>query len=146
MEVEGLTREQGQTEVASREGGTEVVVHVIDHAGHTLANFALLIDPIRKVARQLGYAIALHGSLAKDIDLIAVPWTDEAVEADVLVVAIVHLVKAFTGETWGHVDKGCPRDKPHGRRSWSIHFWGSFIDLSVTPRSAQPRVNSSEDE
>lgn len=33
---------------------------------------------IWEVARGCGYAIGLHGSMKRDVDLIAVPWTDEA--------------------------------------------------------------------
>ncbi len=37
-----------------------------------------VIDRIRVIARNLGWAIGVHGSLARDIDLIGVPWTNEA--------------------------------------------------------------------
>jgi hypothetical protein len=29
-----------------------------------------------------------------------------------------------------------PRPKPHGRMCWTIHFNGTYIDLSVMPRLA----------
>jgi len=32
--------------------------------------------------RDCGYAIAPHGSLARDLDVIAVPWTEDAVSAE----------------------------------------------------------------
>lgn len=136
-----LSFEQSQVRVKDRFGHEPVVGHVIDTASDALANFAILIDPIRSMAKQLGYAITVHGSLRRDIDLVAVPWVEEAVEADILVKALVHLVKAFTGEAWGHVDADCPSEKPHGRQAWSIHFWGAYIDLSVMPRIVKEGVD-----
>jgi hypothetical protein len=86
----------------------------------------------RNVARQLGYAIGVHGTQSRDLDLIAAPWTDEAVPARELVESIAH---ALPGNT--HV-KG--EKKPHGRLGFTIiprQLWGIdawYIDLSVMPR------------
>lgn len=129
-----LSGAQGQVRVEGRHGNTEVVAHVVERAVDCVDGFALMIDPIRKVARQLGYAIAVHGSLARDIDLIACPWTEEAVDAETLAHAVFRIVQAFNKEVFVSVDKDCPRSKPHGRLAWSLHFWGSYIDLSVMPR------------
>lgn len=43
------------------------------------ATYAALMPDIVQAGRDCGYAIAPHGSLARDFDLIAVPWIDEAV-------------------------------------------------------------------
>lgn len=86
------------------------------------------IDAIRDTAAKLGYAIGEHGSLARDIDLIAVPWTEQAAPATELVEAIVKAIKGYRP-----VQK--PSRKPHGRRAWSIHLGGGpYVDLSVVPR------------
>lgn len=37
-----------------------------------------LLHKMRKLARNHGWTVAIHGSLRRDIDLIAVPWVDEA--------------------------------------------------------------------
>jgi hypothetical protein len=123
-----------QTEVLSKHGQRKVAGHVIDTAAACMKAYAALIDPIRKVARQFGYAVALHGSLARDIDLVAIPWTEEAVPPELLVEAVAELVKGYEGGSFGSIDADCPRDKPHGRRAWSIHGWAFYIDLSVMPR------------
>lgn len=135
-----LSEAQGQVRVIGRHGNTEVVAHVVDRTVDCIDAFALMIDPIRKVARQLGYAIAVHGSLARDIDLVACPWTDEAVDAATLAHAVFRIVQAFNKEVFVSVDKDCPRSKPHGRLAWSLHFWGSYIDLSIMPRIEPPAV------
>ena len=85
---------------------------------------------LRRIAREQGYALALHGSLARDFDLVAIPWTDEATDADALVRAICEqtdLTDTGRGAT----------DKPHGRRCFTLkgvtgmpHGW---VDLSVMP-------------
>lgn len=36
-----------------------------------------LIGPIRAIAKEHGYAVGVHGSLARDIDLILVPWIEK---------------------------------------------------------------------
>lgn len=109
-----------------------------------------LIAPLRERARELGYAIGVHGSLKRDIDLIACPWTDEAVDAKTLaealrVVAAEHNGGiAFMGpyeadDEWFR--NGCqPYGKPHGRMCWSFHLGGGpYLDLSVMPRLPESR-------
>lgn len=31
-----------------------------------------------------------------------------------------------------------PVTKPHGRRAWEIHVWGSYFDFGVMPRLVAP--------
>ena len=127
-----LTEEQRQIEAP---GAPEVVGYVASRAASCLKTYVGLIDPMRKVARHLGYALAVHGSLARDIDLIAVPWIDDAVEPAALVGALIEVIKGFDKNGFAFVDKDCPRLKPHGRLAWSIHFTGGgYFDLGVMPR------------
>jgi hypothetical protein len=82
---------------------------------------------IRATARGYWYTIAVHGSLSRDIDLIAVPWVQipgatpaELVAACVEALGVPCLVDG-------------PEEKFHRRQAWSIrvpkHNW--YIDLSV---------------
>jgi hypothetical protein len=91
------------------------------------------IDAIRDAARECGYAIGVHGSLARDIDLIAAPWTEDAVSpAD-----LAEIVRATVAKVggMGFVSRNDPAEKPHGRLCWSIHLRdGPYLDLSVMPR------------
>lgn len=81
-------------------------------------------------ARKLGYALALHGSLQRDLDLIAIPWTQEAVEPLELVKALCEEFDIAPNHDWEK-----PEVKPHGRLGWSIPlWWGAYIDLGVMPR------------
>lgn len=84
---------------------------------------------IWKIARECGYAVGLHGSMKRDCDLIAVPWTDEAVLAFDL---IYRLCEALHAQVLGPV-----AGKPHGRLGWILQVDGyvKVIDISVVPRS-----------
>ena len=104
--------------------------------------YAWMVQHLAAVARKFGYAIGLHGSMARDLDLIAVPWTESAAPAETLVEAIRDAVGGFIrndpptqGNKWDLTTRS-PSDKPHGRRAWSIYFSGHrfYIDLSVMPR------------
>ncbi|HVI60086.1 MAG TPA: hypothetical protein VM619_14605 [Luteimonas sp.] len=100
-----------------------------------------IIDPdyarIYSIARCLawseGYALTLHGSFTRDLDLVAIPWTDTACEAE-------HLAHRIE-EAAGLVSKvSNPGEKPHGRRVWTLHLPGfgepRWVDLSIIPHSA----------
>lgn len=104
--------------------------------------YALLLPDLMKAGREVGYAIAVHGSMARDLDIIAVPWTDDAVNAERL---ILHLLGAVDGRirngarnkdgVWIDAPGSEPSLKPHGRRAWSLHIGheGMYIDVSVMP-------------
>lgn len=106
------------------------------------AMHAWMFPQIQQVARIYGYAVAIHGSMSRDLDLIAVPWTDAASSAEVVVEAIRESVDGFIrkdeitdGNKYDERTRN-PNGKPHGRRAWSIYFSGRrfYIDLSVMPR------------
>jgi hypothetical protein len=110
--------------------------------------YELLIEPIRSQCRNLGYAIAVHGSLNRDIDLIAVPWTADAVSPRRLaeeVFAVAWHVNWLAHWSWFPARgqeftlEGGPGIKPHGRLGWVINLTmgkGPYIDLSVMPPQA----------
>lgn len=117
-----------------------------EHAAETRAAFRAMIGPLRRVARQHGYALTVHGTLRRDIDLVAIPWTEDASPAPMLAEAIRSEAQrtsptGFAGmmapETTRYFRDGCPKAKPHGRLCWSFHLGrGPYIDLSVMPREA----------
>lgn len=87
--------------------------------------YATLYPALREAARRLGWALALHGSLTRDLDVVAIPWTEDAAPAASLVAALVEAAGGFT--------VGAPTAKPHGRVAVTIGLGGSggFIDLSI---------------
>lgn len=102
--------------------------------------YAQLWPRLRDRARELGYALGLHGSVVRDMDIMAMPWTDEAVSAEELVAALLEVCGGSIPHLGGD-ERTCwasstePERKPHGRVAWSISFGGHpFVDLSVMPR------------
>jgi hypothetical protein len=83
------------------------------------------VEPIRKIARELGYAIAVHGSQERDLDLIAVPWVTTAVSHLDLIDAIC---KGIVARQIGPVE-----NKPFQRIAVTIQIDGFYkpIDLSI---------------
>lgn len=95
-------------------------------------SYIVAFSVLRDIARECGYALALHGSLARDFDLIAVAWTPEATDAETLVQTICDRTSLFVTVP----DKG---DKPHGRAAYTLQGLSvrhSWIDLSVIPPKA----------
>ena len=121
------------------------------HAAMTREYWDILQKPLRHVARRCGYALAVHGSLGYDIDLIAVPWRDSAVGADHLVEEIRTAAEKIIGICLIRAcDKGrLPERKPRGRLAWSLYlvpdnpeFLGPYLDLSVFPPIAEAAKES----
>ena len=94
--------------------------------------YVALFPTLSEIAQKHGYALTIHGSVSRDFDLVAIPWTDEAVHARALVLAMAqhcHLVYGVFG-----TGLDGPEVKPHGRLAWSLIMGsGSVIDLSVMP-------------
>ncbi|HGF4018900.1 hypothetical protein [Burkholderia cenocepacia] len=96
------------------------------------ANFApvycSLYPEFAEIARKHGYALAIHGSLAKDMDLVAIPWTDSASEPQAIVDAIVSEFSITQANGW--------TTREHGRQVTTlvIAFGDCFVDLSFIPR------------
>lgn len=88
------------------------------------------------VAREAGYCLAIHGTMARDLDLLACPWTEDAVAPDELVRRIADKLAWLLRSDDGVEPKIVgPEPKPHRRLAWSIPYMAHWqIDLSVMPR------------
>ena len=102
-------------------------------ANLTPTMYAHRVHELQTICRANGYALALHGSMQRDLDAIAVPWTESAVTADVLAERICEGMGLRFGADPGSL-------KPHGRRVWTLllDVWG-FVDLSVMPSRPTPK-------
>jgi len=97
-----------------------------------------VLPPIRAAALFKGYAVAVHGSLKRDIDLVAVAWTEQACPVDDL----VHTIKGAVAGVLGNcITLGDPTKKPHGRIAVTLITPAHLgeIDLSIIPPSAKPQ-------
>jgi hypothetical protein len=101
-----------------------------------------MMPALRFVAYRCGYALAVHGSLKTDIDLIAVPWRDSAVDAAYTAEQIRLTAERIIGTARVRECDPNPTQKPCGRLAWSFYLQpegveGPYIDLSVMPIVAQ---------
>jgi hypothetical protein len=101
----------------------------------------LILPGMRRAAKDAGYAITVHGSLNRDIDLVAVPWREHNVwSMDALLDVLLGAARAVTGRC------NCERKewtvKPHGRRTKAMLAWVGettvHLDLSVMPTIGSP--------
>lgn len=85
------------------------------------------VEPIRAAAKEKGYAITEHGSYERDLDLVAIPWVDNACGVEEL---LSHICAAIDAKLVGPVE-----EKPHGRVAVTLqpNGWYRPIDLSIVP-------------
>lgn len=107
--------------------------------------YSRCLEIARETAREAGYAIGLHGSMKRDLDLIACPWIDNADPAKKLVQKIATAIRDDLGYGWlaDRQPDGkwpSPAFKPHGRIAYSIMLRNNqYIDISVMmPTSSAP--------
>ena len=115
---------------------------LLDPSPARAAAYVALYPMLQQIAKRYGYALAVHGSLHRDFDIVAIPWIEEAGEPLALIKAMKTALKAVThhedGDKWF---KDCnPTKKPHGRLGYSLHFTnegmhGGYIDISVMPKT-----------
>lgn len=106
--------------------------------------YAIMFEPLKGIALKYGYNLVLHGSLNRDLDLIAIPWQEELGPVD-------EMVDEFCSYVGGEValcnserlDDGTITGdrftlKPHGRVAYVINIFrggylngGGFHDLYV---------------
>jgi hypothetical protein len=92
--------------------------------------YCAMYPELATIARDMGYALAIHGSLQRDFDLVCIPWAETAADPDAV-------IAAFCARFAIRV-VGVPETKLHGRVAWSISVaWGECaIDISFMPRDA----------
>ena len=93
--------------------------------------YCALYPGLAEVTREHGYALAVHGSLGRDMDLICIPWIESPSDPG-------DVVKAITSKF--HIRTvGDPDTTHHGRERWtiSVGFGECLIDLSFMPMLPQ---------
>lgn len=98
------------------------------------AVYAYAVPRLVIAARSVGYALAVHGSMQRDLDLVAVPWVDDAKSPVELIAALAAVFDPTGTHVFGHTP---PAQKPHGRLAFVIHLGGGpYLDVSVMPRAS----------
>lgn len=106
--------------------------------------YAYCFEGMKDTAKRYGYNLVLHGSMARDFDLIAIPWQDKLSDVD-------EMIQEFATAIGGHVMPQSYEEKhcfPHGRLSAVINInrggkWNNYddkeyyIDISIIPSPKQ---------
>ena len=50
--------------------------------------YACVFEDLRKAALDCGWALGLHGSLSTDMDIMAMPWTEDAKSVEEMIQAL----------------------------------------------------------
>ena len=97
--------------------------------------YVMAYTQLDRIAWRHGYALALHGSMTRDLDLIAIPWTEDAEPPEKLLKAFVNFVKSKSKVDVKLYMPGVTK-KPHGRIAYSIPIGhdGHYLDVSIMPR------------
>lgn len=81
------------------------------------ASYAALYPLLAEKVRPLGYALAIHGSMARDMDLVAVPWVRKPERPERVFEAIKEAVDGVSD-----FDNVPGIEVSPGRRGWLIWF------------------------
>lgn len=95
------------------------------------ALYAILWEDIRNAAMDCGWAVALHGSLSSDMDIMAMKWVEDCTDADTMIDTIIE--RCFGDSVVSKYGKRCVQnEKPHGRVCYSIPIYGDvYLDISL---------------
>jgi len=90
--------------------------------------YALVYSMLKDVALDCGWALAVHGSLASDLDLVAVAWEDDSKPLYKLLAAFADKLK---GTAFGYVWNG-PHMAGANREVWTLSLERDvYLDLNV---------------
>jgi len=78
--------------------------------------YARCYEPIKKIALKYGYNLLLNGSMNRDFDLVAVPWSKELGNVDTMIQEIADFVGGCN-QPLTDAQRNC---FPHGRISYII--------------------------
>lgn len=90
--------------------------------------YASMWEDFRRAGLNCGWALGLHGSLANDMDIMAMPWVEEATSLDKLITEIRNCFSE-SQEIGINVDM---KSKPNNRIVVTFSIWGDcYIDMNV---------------
>lgn len=95
------------------------------------AFYATIWPDLRDAALDCGWALGLHGSLASDMDLMAMPWTESAKPVDDMIESIT---KCFTDNPF--CKPTVTTNKPNDRVVYTISIWADFhLDINIISKT-----------
>jgi len=111
--------------------------------------YALIYHDLNRIVARRGWNIALHGSMARDLDLILIPWVEDADHIDAVIDDIRVFVEGKANvKARERADKKrgvntrmglahyAVEKKPHGRVAITVRIgWSRYeLDISIMPR------------
>lgn len=92
--------------------------------------YACMWEDFRQAALDCGWALGLHGSLANDMDIMAMPWVEDASPVDVMIKSLESCLTI--PDDAHHFETTRSDDKPNNRSVYTIHIFADFyIDLNI---------------
>lgn len=91
--------------------------------------YASIYPDLKEKATQHGWALALHGSLQSDMDIVAIAWDEEASSVETMIDA---LLTCFEGNGFNEISRVPHTDKPNNRVVYTIHIYSNmYLDINV---------------
>lgn len=103
--------------------------------------YAECMYALKEIAKEHGYNLVLHGSMQRDMDLIAIPWAEK-------LLPVADMIESFCNYLGGHIVSDPNREEfkrtHHGRDNYCINLWRGgkknnyedpeyYLDISITP-------------
>lgn len=122
--------------------------------------YAFYFEIIKEIGLKYGYNIVLHGSMNRDLDLIAIPWEENVGDKDLMIDEISNVIGGsilMSNKCIDNVDGDRFSKMPHGRinyiininRDFEMKFDGLtskikdysdpqfYIDISILPTTSE---------
>lgn len=77
--------------------------------------YAYYFSHLKDIATDYGYNLVVHGSMNRDLDLIAIPWVNEPKPE-------VEMIRALNDWLGGEIDESLTGTLPGGRTSYVINL------------------------
>ncbi len=87
--------------------------------------YAFYFESIKAIGKKYGYNIVLHGSMNRDLDLIAIPWEEIIGDKESMLTEIAECIGGYVmGEKGGVTKEHFEAFKArfHGRETWVINI------------------------
>jgi len=106
--------------------------------------YAVCLKPMQEIAKEMGYNLIVHGSMDRDLDLVAVPWINEPKPEVELIQKLDRYLKGVQYADESALSGYMFSVLPGGRHSYVINLnrGGPFngyadeqyyLDISITP-------------
>lgn len=95
--------------------------------------YAVVLESLRKISAECGYALAVHGTCASDLDLIAVRWAENYESPTYLMEQFVEELSHYTfGDNLDTIDFTTPERRYKNQIHYTIPIIGDwYVDLTV---------------